>query len=166
LRRAVYAHGCRETTFARLRAIRLAREAKERLMSLQQTLDAFKANFEAGGPPYHAPSWIHEPMHRATDLIINHLQRLPAPTPASPRHNPGTLKLSSSHSWHTGAYGFIATTLLFSRTSSTSAASFTTASTRISTSLFMASARRSSASRSRSLRNTRSYASSGYLSRS
>jgi hypothetical protein len=39
-------------------------------MSLQQTLDAFKANFEAGGPPHHAPSWIHEPMHRATDELI------------------------------------------------------------------------------------------------
>src|SRR6267154_420457 len=37
----------------------------------------------------------------STGLIINHLQRLPAPTPASPRHNPGTPNLSSSHSWHT-----------------------------------------------------------------
>src|SRR3979411_2364294 len=45
-------------------------------------------------------------------LILHRLQRLPSPTPASPRHNPGTPKLSSSHPWHTGAYGFIATTLL------------------------------------------------------
>ena len=33
---------------------------------------------------------------------INHLQRLPDPTPASPRHNYGTPKLSSSHSRHSG----------------------------------------------------------------
>lgn len=39
-------------------------------MSLQDKLDAFKANFEAGGPPYNAPRWIHEPMHRATDELI------------------------------------------------------------------------------------------------
>jgi len=39
-------------------------------MSLQQTLDAFRANFEAGGPPYSAPTWIHEPMHRATNELI------------------------------------------------------------------------------------------------
>ena len=78
-------------------------------------------------------------------LIINRLKRLPAPTPASPMYNPGTPELSSSLSWHSSTYRFIATTLLFSRTSSTSATSFTTASTRISTSLFLASARRSSA---------------------
>ena len=39
-------------------------------MSLQDKLDAFKANFEAGGPPWNAPAWIHEPMHRATDELI------------------------------------------------------------------------------------------------
>ena len=39
-------------------------------MSLQDKLDAFRANFEAGGPPYNAPAWIHEPMHRATDELI------------------------------------------------------------------------------------------------
>ena len=39
-------------------------------MSLQHTLDAFKKNFEAGGPPYNAPEWIHEPMHRATAELI------------------------------------------------------------------------------------------------
>ena len=39
-------------------------------MSLQDTLDAFRANFEAGGPPYNAPAWVHEPMHRATDELI------------------------------------------------------------------------------------------------
>ncbi len=33
-------------------------------------------------------------------LLINHLQRLPAPSPASPRHNHGTPNLSSSHSRH------------------------------------------------------------------
>jgi peroxiredoxin len=39
-------------------------------MSLQQKLDAFRTNFEAGGPPYNAPAWIHEPMHRATAELI------------------------------------------------------------------------------------------------
>jgi peroxiredoxin len=39
-------------------------------MSLQDKLDAFRANFEAGGPPYNAPAWIHEPMHRATAELI------------------------------------------------------------------------------------------------
>jgi peroxiredoxin len=39
-------------------------------MSLQDRLDAFKKNFEAGGPPYNAPAWIHEPMHRATAELI------------------------------------------------------------------------------------------------
>lgn len=39
-------------------------------MSLQDKLDAFRANFEAGCPPYNAPAWIHEPMHRATDELI------------------------------------------------------------------------------------------------
>jgi hypothetical protein len=34
-------------------------------------------------------------------LLINHLQRLPAPSLATPRHNHGTPNLSSSHSWHT-----------------------------------------------------------------
>ena len=39
-------------------------------MSLQDKLDAFRANFEAGGPHYNAPVWIHEPMHRATAELI------------------------------------------------------------------------------------------------
>ncbi len=39
-------------------------------MSLQDKLNAFKANFEAGGPPYNAPALIHEPMHRATAELI------------------------------------------------------------------------------------------------
>jgi peroxiredoxin len=39
-------------------------------MSLQDKLDAFRENFEAGGPPFNAPAWIHEPMHRATDELI------------------------------------------------------------------------------------------------
>jgi len=40
-------------------------------------------------------------------FIINHLQRLPPLAPASPRHNPGTPKLSSSHSRHSGVCGLI-----------------------------------------------------------
>ena len=39
-------------------------------MSLQEKLDAFKANFEAGGPPFHAPAAVHEPMRRATAELI------------------------------------------------------------------------------------------------
>ena len=39
-------------------------------MSLQDRLDAFKANFEAGNPPYNAPAEIHEPMRRATAELI------------------------------------------------------------------------------------------------
>jgi peroxiredoxin len=39
-------------------------------MLLQDKLDAFKANFEAGGPPYHAPAAVHEPMRRATAELI------------------------------------------------------------------------------------------------
>ena len=39
-------------------------------MSLQDRLDAFKANFEAGNPPYNAPAEIHEPMGRATAELI------------------------------------------------------------------------------------------------
>jgi len=39
-------------------------------MSLQDKLDAFKTNFESGGPPYHASAAVHEPMHRATTELI------------------------------------------------------------------------------------------------
>jgi len=39
-------------------------------MSLPERLAAFRANFEAGGAPYHAPSWVHELMHRATAELI------------------------------------------------------------------------------------------------
>ena len=39
-------------------------------MSLQEKLDAFRANFEAGGAPYRAPSWVHERMRRATDELL------------------------------------------------------------------------------------------------
>lgn len=39
-------------------------------MSLQATLDAFKANFRAGNPPYNAPPDIHPVMERATQELI------------------------------------------------------------------------------------------------
>jgi peroxiredoxin len=39
-------------------------------MPLPERLAAFRANFEAGGPPYHAPTWVHEVMHRATDELL------------------------------------------------------------------------------------------------
>lgn len=39
-------------------------------MSLQAKLDAFKADFEAGKPPYNVPPAVVETMHRATDELI------------------------------------------------------------------------------------------------
>ncbi|PTB21879.1 alkyl hydroperoxide reductase [Trinickia symbiotica] len=39
-------------------------------MSLQDKLDAFKADFKAGKPPYHAPPEIHPVMERATAELI------------------------------------------------------------------------------------------------
>ena len=39
-------------------------------MLLQDKLDAFRMNFEAGGPPYNAPPEIHPPMDRATEELI------------------------------------------------------------------------------------------------
>jgi hypothetical protein len=39
-------------------------------VSLQDKLDAFRNNFEAGGPPFRAPASVHEPMHRATAELI------------------------------------------------------------------------------------------------
>ena len=39
-------------------------------MSLQAKLDAFKADFEAGKPPYSVPPSVIEVMHRATAELI------------------------------------------------------------------------------------------------
>jgi hypothetical protein len=39
-------------------------------MSLQAKLDAFKADFEAGKPPYSVPYSATETMHRATAGLI------------------------------------------------------------------------------------------------
>ena len=39
-------------------------------MRLSERLAAFRANFEAGGPPYRVPAWVHEPMHRSTAELI------------------------------------------------------------------------------------------------
>jgi hypothetical protein len=39
-------------------------------MSLQDRLDAFKAGFEAGKPPYSVPYSVIETMHRATTELI------------------------------------------------------------------------------------------------
>ena len=36
-------------------------------MTLQQRLDAFKATFESGAPPYNVPREAIEIMHRATE---------------------------------------------------------------------------------------------------
>jgi hypothetical protein len=43
---------------------------QEKLMSLPEKLTAFRADFESGGAPYHAPDWVHEPMRRATAELI------------------------------------------------------------------------------------------------
>jgi peroxiredoxin len=43
---------------------------KETDMSLQAKLDAFKADFEAGKPPYSVPRPVIETMHRATAELI------------------------------------------------------------------------------------------------
>jgi thiol-disulfide isomerase/thioredoxin len=39
-------------------------------MSLQDKLDAFKADFQAGKPPYNVPPSVIETMHRATKELI------------------------------------------------------------------------------------------------
>jgi peroxiredoxin len=39
-------------------------------MSLPERLATFRTRFEAGAAPYHAPSWVHEPMRRATEELI------------------------------------------------------------------------------------------------
>lgn len=39
-------------------------------MSQQATLDAFKADFEAGNPPYNVPPEVIQTMHRATAELI------------------------------------------------------------------------------------------------
>ncbi len=39
-------------------------------MTLQDRLDAFKADFEAGKPPYHVPHTVIETMHQATAELI------------------------------------------------------------------------------------------------
>jgi len=39
-------------------------------MSLQAKLDAFKADFEAGKPPYNVPHSVIETMHRATAELV------------------------------------------------------------------------------------------------
>ena len=39
-------------------------------MSLQEKLDAFKAQFESGGPPFNVPREAVDIMHRATDELL------------------------------------------------------------------------------------------------
>ena len=38
-------------------------------MKLQERLDAFKASFESGAPPFNVPQWVIEIMHRATEEL-------------------------------------------------------------------------------------------------
>ena len=40
-------------------------------MTLQDRLDAFKVDFEAGKPPYNVPRSVIETMHRATQELIS-----------------------------------------------------------------------------------------------
>jgi peroxiredoxin len=40
------------------------------MKKLPEKLAAFRASFEAGSPPWNAPAWIHEPMHRGTAELI------------------------------------------------------------------------------------------------
>ncbi len=70
-------------------------------MSFQDRLDAFRANFEAGGPPYNAPEWIHEPMHRATAKLISfgaadHALRIGDKAPAFSLNDPEGNEVSST----------------------------------------------------------------------
>src|SRR4051812_34052371 len=51
-------------------AILAARTSRRRIMSRQARLDAFKADFEAGKPPYNVPPAVIETMHRATAELI------------------------------------------------------------------------------------------------
>jgi peroxiredoxin len=39
-------------------------------MTLQAKLDAFKADFQSGKPPYNAPPQVHATMKKATDALI------------------------------------------------------------------------------------------------
>lgn len=50
-------------------------------MSLQASLDAFKADFRAGKPPYNAPAEIHPIMERATRELIESGAAARAPKP-------------------------------------------------------------------------------------
>jgi hypothetical protein len=58
-------------------------------MSLQAKLDAFKADFEAGKPPYNVPPSVIETMHRATAELIEsgppNAPRRPAMSPRPSR---------------------------------------------------------------------------------
>ena len=70
-------------------------------MSLQDKLDAFRANLEAGGPPYNAPAWIHEPMHRATDELTasgaaGRALKVGAKAPAFTLNDPDGVPVSSA----------------------------------------------------------------------
>jgi peroxiredoxin len=47
-----------------------AKAQRRTAMSLQAKLDAFKADFEAGKPPYSVPRSVIETMHRATAELI------------------------------------------------------------------------------------------------
>ena len=43
---------------------------EEDFVSLQDRLDAYKAEWESGRPPYNVPALVVETVHRATDEMI------------------------------------------------------------------------------------------------
>src|SRR5207253_228569 len=56
-------------------------------MSLQEKLDAFKADFEAVKPPYNVPPAVIETMHRATASLVAISPQSGVNSRKSARHN-------------------------------------------------------------------------------
>jgi hypothetical protein len=65
----VYSPSGAEVMFSRAPLVN-SRESKRDEMTLQDRLDAFKADFEAGKPPYNVPPSVIVTMHRATAELI------------------------------------------------------------------------------------------------
>ena len=70
-------------------------------MSLQAKLDAFKADFESGKPPYSAPRPVVETMHRATAELIasgaaNRAKKVGDPAPSFSLQDPEGRTFSSA----------------------------------------------------------------------
>jgi hypothetical protein len=66
-------------------------------MTLQAKLDAFKADFEAGKPPYNVPLAVIETMHRATAELLDRgprMQSTEAPVAPGRRCGPRKWKIN------------------------------------------------------------------------